>query len=150
MQAPSALPRRAILAALFSAATAAAAVGLVQYGGMDAPTRDSFQFSRGTGFAEGEQARLRGFLSPAISNDRLAVVITGHTGSAGDATANQRLSEARAATAAAIAYELGIPETQVIAAGVGGADPLPKADGTSEREYQSTLSRVDVTLRTLR
>lgn len=150
LRAPSTVPRRTVLAALVSAGTAAAATGLVHWGGLDAPEQARFQFSRGTTFAEGEEARLRGFLARAVSEDRLAVVITGHSGSTGEAAANQALSARRAQIAAQTALDLGIPEARITAAGVGGAAPLPKQDGQSEREFQSTLSRVDVTLRVLR
>ena len=147
---PARLPRRTLLATGLSALTAAAIVGLVQWGQLDAPVSESFLFSRGASFAEGEEARLRGYLSQALSDDRLAVVVTGHTGSAGNAEANQRLSVLRAETVAGIARELGIPDDKITASGVGGAAPLAKLSDQSEREYQSTLSRVDVRLLVLR
>ncbi len=150
MRAPAVLPRRAFAAALLSGAVAAMAVGLVTWGGLDAPRTESFQFSRGVNFTEGAEAQLRGFLTPAIADDRLAVLITGHTGSLGDAAANLALSTRRAERVAEIALDLGIPQNRITAAGVGGSAPVPKSAEQSEREYQSTLSRVDVTLRALR
>lgn len=139
-------PRRAFVAAALSALVAGGAVGLGILGGLDQPSSDQFAFSRGTAFAAGEEARLRGFLTEALADDRIMVRITGHSGVTGDAGANQTLSEDRAATAADIARGLGIANGRILAIGVGGDAPLPKEDGESDRGYQSRLARVHVAL----
>ena len=140
------LPRRAFVAAGLSAILAGSAVALAMIGGASETERDMFRFSRGLSFANGDEARLRGFLSRALSDERLHVTILGHTGSEGDATANLQLSEERAALAHAMAVELGLARDRITSLGVGGGSPLPREDGESDRAYQSRLARVEVSL----
>lgn len=138
------LPRRAFVAAGLSALVAAGILTLGILGQVSAPKTESFRFSRSTTFAAGEESRLRGFLTRALSDDRMVVVIVGHTGDAGDEEANLALSTQRAEVAARIAAELGLSTEQLTITGVGGASPLPKQDAESDRAHQSRLSRVDV------
>ncbi|MEM9757300.1 MAG: OmpA family protein, partial [Pseudomonadota bacterium] len=140
------VPRRLVLAAIAAAVAAGGAVTLAQLGGVSAPATQSFRFARGTTLANGEEARLRAALSVAARDDRITVTITGHSGTEGDAAANQDLSAARAALAAAIAAEVGIDADRIRAAGVGGGDPLPRETGQSDRAYQAALSRVELSL----
>lgn len=144
------LPRRAFLAAGLSAITAAAAVALVTWGALDAPQTETFTFSRGVNLVSGEDMRLRAHLIQAVADDRLRVIITGHTGSAGDPAANLELSEDRARLVADIARELGIADSHITSAGLGGGAPLPRQTSQSDRAYQGTLARVDVTFHVLR
>ena len=144
------LPRRVFLAAGLSAVTAAAGGGLYMLGAAMAPAGAVFQFTRGTGFAEGEELRLRGFLAEAAKDTRTIVVITGHTGDQGDAEANLALSTDRAERAATIAREIGVGEDQLRVSGVGGAAPLGREDGMSDRAYQALLARVEITLQVRR
>lgn len=144
------LPRRLFLAAGLSAVTTGAAVALGLLGAVSVPQTQSFAFSRGTNLASGEEARLRAFLAEATRDERIAVVITGHTGSQGDAAANLALSEERAQAVAAIATEMGVPPNAMTVAGVGGGAPLARADGQSDRAYQTALARADVTLQVRR
>ncbi len=145
-----ALPRRALLAIAAAAATAAALGGLGAVGSVTAPSSDSFRFSRGTQLANGEEARLRARLAAAAKDDRIKVVITGHTGTQGDEQANITLSEDRAKVAAALAEAVGVVSSNIHAGGVGGGAPLPKPADVSDRAYQSTLARVDVTFQVRR
>ena len=140
------LPRRAFLAAGMSAVLAGAATSLAVFGGLSETDGDSFQFSRGLSLANGEGERLRGFLSGALADERIHVTILGHTGDAGDASANVTLSEARAELARQMAVDLGLPTDRITARGIGGASPLPKEDGESDRAYHSRLARVEVSL----
>ena len=141
------LPRRLFLAAGLSAVTVSAAVALGVLGALEVPQTAQFAFSRGTNLASGEEARLRGFIAQALEDNRLEVVVTGHTSGQGDTEANLDLSAARAQMVADIAREMGLPGDRVTANGVGGGDPLARPDGMSDRAYQTLLSRVDVTLK---
>ncbi|MEM8803590.1 MAG: OmpA family protein [Pseudomonadota bacterium] len=129
-----------------SAVLAGSAVALGILGGASQVQTGSFQFSRGLSFANGDEARLRGLLAGAVADERIHVTIVGHTGSAGDDAANLELSEERADLAQTMAVTLGIPASRITARGVGGAAPLAKEDGESDRAYQSRLARVEVSL----
>ena len=144
------LPRRLFLAAGLSAATVGGAVALGALGLVAKPETQSFAFSRGTNLASGEEARLRGFLAKAAQDDGLAVIITGHTGSQGDAAANLALSEERAQAVVAIATDVGLDPQALTVAGVGGGSPLPRVEGQSDRAYQTALARAEVTLQVRR
>lgn len=144
------LPRRLFLAAGLSAVAVGGAVALGALGLIDVPETQSFAFSRATNLASGEEARLRGFLVKAAQDARLTVVITGHTGSQGDATANLALSEERAQAVAAIAVDVGLDASALTVTGVGGGAPLPRAEGQSDRAYQTALARAEVTLQVRR
>ncbi len=139
-------PRRAFVAAGLSAMLAGGMVTLGLLGGASAVERDVFRFSRGVSLASGEEARLRGLLSKALVDARIAVTIVGHTGNVGDAQANLELSQARADVAKTIAQELGIGPSRVSAVGVGGGAPLARQDGESERMHQTRLARLEVSL----
>lgn len=146
----SLLPRRAFGAAAVSALAAAATVAVIWLGALGAPTTQTFQFSRNTTFANGELVRLQGFLAPAAQDDKLQIVILGHTGQNGDATANLELSVNRAEVAAKMAKDMGIEATRISTTGLGGSAPSAKTDGQSDRAFQAGLARVDVTLRVQR
>lgn len=140
------LPRRAFVAAGLSAVLAGSAVSLAIFGGMSKVRASSFQFSRGTSLATGEEARLRGLLAQALADERIHVTVLGHTGDAGDPAANLALSDERAAVVHAMALAAGIEPDRITLKGVGGAAPLPQVDGESDRAYQSRLARVEVAL----
>lgn len=144
------IPRRAFLAATLAAVSAGGAVALGLLGQADVPEGDSFRFSRGTSFTDGEEARLRGFLARAAQDDRMVVIITGHTGTQGDGAANIELSQSRADAAATLARTMGVADDNILASGAGGGAPLPKPDGMGDRAYQSSLARVDVALQVRR
>ena len=139
-------PRRLFLAAGLAAIAAGGAVALGLAGQVTAPTSDSFRFARGTSFANGEEARLRGHLRQAVIDDRLTVVIMGHSGSTGDAEANLELSESRAEMARAIALELGIAADRIRMSAMGGGAPLPQESGESDRAWQARLARVEIAM----
>ncbi|MGR3491571.1 MAG: OmpA family protein [Shimia sp.] len=141
-----ALPRRAFIAAGLSALVAGTAVGLAILGGLSRVDERVFRFSRGTALARGEEEALRGFLSSALTDDRVHITIVGHSGTQGDEAANRTLSDERATVAAQLARSLGIPANRMTARGVGGGAPLPRMDGESDRAWQSRLARVEVSL----
>jgi len=137
-------PRRIILAGILAVAAAGVAGGLISF--RAAPETESFRFSRDSAFAAGEAARLKGFLAPAVQDDRLSVIIVGHSGLQGESAARLALSEKRAASAQGIALEMGIPPERVSATGVGRDAPLPRKAGQSEDAHEAMLARVEVTL----
>lgn len=139
-------PRRAFVAAGLSAVLTGGVVSLGILGWLGQPRGEVFQFSRGLNFATGEEARLRGVLSKALTDDRYHLVVLGHTGDAGDADANRKLSVDRAALVASIAQDLGVPSHRMTTLGLGGAALLDRAEGESDRAFQSRLARVEVTL----
>lgn len=125
-------------------------MALYALGLVTAPRTDTFRFSRGTALATGEEARLRGVLAEALGDERIDVIIVGHTGSSGDAEANQDLSAERAEAVVDIARDIGLTRDRISATGVGGGDPLPKEEGEGDRAHQARLARVDVTLQVRR
>lgn len=145
-----ALPRRAVLASVLSAVVAGAAGGLVWLGDRALAQTDTFTFSRGTTFGQGEETRLRGFLSQAALNPRLDVLIVGHTGDQGDEEANLALSQARAELARDVALDLGIAIERLSWSGVGGGAPLAQEDGQTSRAHQSAMARVELSLQVQR
>lgn len=62
-----------------------------------------------------------------------AVAIEGHTDATGDAAANQRLSEGRAAAVVAYLVQAGIAATRLSAAGLGATRPVAGNDGEAGR-----------------
>lgn len=144
------LPRRALFAVLTAAVTATILAGLGAVGSITVPEADNFRFSSGARFANGEEARLRGHLAKAAKDDRITLIITGHTGTQGDEQANIALSEERAQAAVALAEAMGVDPANIRAGGAGGGAPLPRPDGLSERAHQAALARVDVTLQVRR
>ncbi|MEL6644212.1 MAG: OmpA family protein [Pseudomonadota bacterium] len=143
-------PRRLFLASALAAVCAGGVTALVALGAVDQPQTETFQFARGTTFANGEEARLRALLAEAATDARIAVTVIGHSGTQGDATANTALSQARADLVADMAAAMGIDDTRLSATGIGGSAPLPKPDGVSDRAHESALSRVDVSLQVRR
>lgn len=139
-------PRRLFLAAGLAAVAAGGAVALGLLGQVTAPESDSFRFARGTSFAGGEEDRLRGYLRAAVVDDRIVVMILGHSGSSGNAAANLDLSEERATAARAIALDLGIEAGRITMSAMGGGAPLAREEGESDRAWQARLARVEIAL----
>lgn len=144
------LPRRVFVASALAAIVAGGSTALVSMGGITQPTRETFRFARGTSLAPGEEERLRGFLAAALADDRVEVRIVGHTGTQGNEAANLALSQERAAAVRALAEQMGVANASISATGVGGGAPMAKSPDQSERAYEASLSRVDVTLQVRR
>ena len=144
------IPRRTLLAAMCSACVAGGAVYLATVGQVTAPETQIFRFVRGVSPASGEEQRLRAYLLNALRDDRMRVIIVGHSGTSGDATANQQLSEARATFAADIATDIGIAPARIDFVGVGGAAPSVRPEGMAERAWQAELARVEITIQVRR
>lgn len=139
------LPRRAVIGAVLVALSLGGAAALGIAGAALSPASDDFFFSRGTGFASGEETRLKAKLAELAADDRIILRITGHSGTQGDESANLDLSDQRAEAARSIARSAGFPAERIDwVGGVGGGDPLPKKDGESDRAWQSRLARVSL------
>lgn len=131
-------------AALAAAGVAALAVAGV-IGSRGAPRSASFRFTRGVILAPGERERLAAFVHEAAGNPRRLIRIVGHSGTEGPDDANLELSRRRADAALAIAQEAGIPAERIsFVGGMGGAAPLPRGSGETERAFESRLARVDL------
>ncbi len=140
------LPRRAFVVAALSAVTAASFISLGVIGGLSRIDQGMFQFTRGLSLAAGQESRLRGFLSDALSDERIQVIILGHTSDAGNDNANLKLSEERAALVRTIAEEMGIASDRITANGVGSSAPLDREEGETDRAFQQRMARVEVAL----
>lgn len=137
------LPRRAVIGAVLVAASLGAAAALGIAGAALMPAQEDYLFSRGTGFATGEEARLKARLADLAGDDRIVLRITGHSGTQGDEAANLALSEDRAEAARAVALAAGVPVRQIAwSGGVGGGAPLSRDNDVTDRAYQSSLARV--------
>ncbi len=138
-------PVRGAMGAILAAAITAGSVFLFDLGKIDAPTADDFHFTRGVSFADGEEARLKGYLASIAAEDRVHLRITGHTGTKGDDPANQKLSTQRAQAVEGILSDLGFSASRIDwVGGIAGANPLPRDADQSEREWERGLSRVTV------
>lgn len=139
------LPRRIFVGAGLAGLAVAGLVALGVAGSAVAPQSETFRFTRGTEWAPGEEARLRGHLAALAANPDRLIRIVGHTGVQGDAEANQELSQSRALLALEIALETGLPEDRILSTtGVGGGAPLAQAQGITDREWERSLSRVTI------
>jgi len=143
-------PRRLFLASILAAIAAGGATTLAVMGGVSSPGSETFQFSRGTSLADGEEERLRGYLAQAMNDDRIEVRVLGHSGTQGDADANLELSEARADMVGNLAADMGISRLRLITTGLGGSAPTSKPSDMSQRAHEASLARVDVILQVRR
>ncbi|WP_366524395.1 OmpA family protein [uncultured Roseobacter sp.] len=144
------LHRRAFVGAVLSACCVGTLSTLGLIGARDAPETASFTFSRGTTFDVGQEQELREYLARLAADARIAILLSGHTGTRGDQQANIALSRSRARAVALIAQDLGISQDRIRIAATGNAQPLPRPAGLSDREYQSMLARVTVSTQVVR
>lgn len=139
------VPRRFVLGAVLSGLGVAALAAAGVIGVAAAPTAESFRFARGTSLAPGESERLDAFLNGIAGDPRRQLRIIGHSGTDGPSDANLALSNERAAIAVERARSLGIARERIVfSGGLGGAAPLARLDGESDRGYQSRLARVEI------
>lgn len=142
---PMRVPGRVYLGAVLAGIAVAGLVALGLIGAAEAPAQAEFRFTRGVEFAPGEEARLRGHLIELAADPDRFVRIVGHTGVQGDGDANQDLSEQRAAVAASVARDVGVPDERLLTVtGVGGGAPLANDQGLGHREWERSLSRVTI------
>ena len=109
------------------------------------PYTETYQFSRGKTFVNGEENRLKALGIDLLANRHHAVVIVGHTGVGSDDGANRLLSISRAKATKEVLLDAGLPADRIITVeGLGASQPLQRQPGETERGYQRRLSRVDV------
>ncbi|MCC5986634.1 MAG: OmpA family protein [Pararhodobacter sp.] len=72
------------------------------------------------------------------------VIVTGHTDSTGDASYNQRLSERRAQSVAAVLTNSGVSSGRIVTRGAGQTQPIA-SNATAEGRAQNR--RVDIVIR---
>lgn len=127
-------------------ASVAALPFLHEKGALEQPVSIEIPFERGLNIDEEALALVPLVMKEASLRPDANIVISGHTGSRGDASANLSLSEDRASTISEMLVSLGLERDQMKAMGVGGSEPLPQGEGESDRAYQRRLSRVVVTI----
>jgi outer membrane protein OmpA-like peptidoglycan-associated protein len=112
-----------------------------------APLRDSFtiEFQTGSsGQTSASQNELRDVAAILNANSQARADIIGYTDNAGDAAANQRLSEARAETMANELVGLGVDRSRMSARGNGEEGPVAD-NGTAEGRQRNRRVEIRVT-----
>lgn len=126
----------------------AVAVGAIPFlnekGTLERPVTVTIPFERGVSIDDDAKALVALAFKESAARPDASVVVSGHTGSRGDAQANMALSERRAETIAGLLSDQGLDPDRMETAGLGGAQLLPQQEGESDRAYQRRLSRVDV------
>ncbi|MFA7532611.1 MAG: OmpA family protein [Castellaniella sp.] len=120
-----------------------------------APAAKSFSLSGDVGFAFGsavlsaagaqEVVRIAQALAPV--RDVQSITVSGHTDRIGNAQANQRLSEQRAAAVRQALIGHGLPAARIQAQGYGATRPVVQCDQTVRAELIACLApnrRVDI------
>jgi outer membrane protein OmpA-like peptidoglycan-associated protein len=72
--------------------------------------------------------------------------VSGHTDSTGDAAHNKQLSEKRAAVIAKELSARGVPESDIIAVGMGSERPVEKPDNTPAKRAKNRRYEIQVRL----
>jgi len=105
-------------------------------------------FARGTAtLGEDSRGALNALAERLAHYPNYRVVIKGHTGLGGDATANVELSKRRAeAVADYFTNTFDIDPNRLRGLGYGPSHPLPRLAGESDRAYAYRLPRVELTL----
>jgi outer membrane protein OmpA-like peptidoglycan-associated protein len=131
------------------ALTVASTLALAHVSAGDRVERWTIAFERGDRLAAGAGAQIETIAARLASDESLEAVIVGHTGTLGDAAANQRLSAERARLVRDRLLE--VMRTQGDGAadriqtfGAGGSVPLPRPEGVGDRAYQRQLARATV------
>jgi outer membrane protein OmpA-like peptidoglycan-associated protein len=105
-------------------------------------------FQRGSAnlTGDGEQALAR-MIDRLRHYPNYRILVKGHTGSGGDASANMELSKLRAQTVAShLLSAYGVDANRLRAVGFGSSQPLPRLADESDRAYDYRLPRVELAL----
>jgi outer membrane protein OmpA-like peptidoglycan-associated protein len=104
------------------------------------------KFDIGTTLEDSAEAAIDAAVSRLASDPNAVVVVTGHTGTAGDLQANQALSESRAEAVADRLRSNGVNEDRIITLGAAGQLPSPREDGMGDAAYERSLPRAVITI----
>lgn len=121
------------------------ATGIVEFGGNEARSF-TVEFDIGTEIESDQAAKLDAALAHMAEHPDRVVVITGHTGTAGDLEANQNLSMARAEAVRDRLVETGAEPGRLIVLGAGGELPPERAEGVSDAAFSRQLPRAVITI----
>lgn len=103
-------------------------------------------FPRSTILTEQAYAQIDAATEILKKEDRIHVLIVGHTSVQGDAEANMALSLSRAEAVKGEFEYRGIAEERISVEGRGGSEPLSRETGETDRGYALRSGRVEVTL----
>lgn len=128
------------------AVTAMLTLMLHNAGQAQQPSTYRVLFEQGTTMEDGAEAVLARALEDAHTRHGARVVVVGHTGTRGDADANQTLSGERARVVARELVDSGIAKDRIKTLAMGGESPLERAQDESDRAYQRRLPRTEITI----
>lgn len=118
-----------------------------QMGQAERPGLYTIDFRRGTQTIPEAKVTLAQIVRDATVREDAAIILTGHSGTLGDAEANQTLSAERARVIEERLTAEGLDDTRIRSFGVGGNEPLERTEEEGDRAYQRRLARVEVTVR---
>lgn len=121
-------------------------VALQGIGKAQRPHSYPLPFERGTELSTDALATLGHAIQDALVRQDARVVVVGHTGTRGDAEANQTLSKQRAESIVQQLVDAGIDPERIDSIGMGGSQPLEKQPQESDRAHQRRLSRALITI----
>jgi len=124
----------------------AAALALDYVGRDHEPRSYRLDFVRSTQLSEQAERRIEQIAAVMARQPGYRAIITGHTGTRGDADANQELGRQRAEAVADSLTAAGVEAERLETHSAGASEPLPQRDDESDRRYQARLSRVEVDL----
>lgn len=109
---------------------------------------EAVSFARATAQVDTEgEAALKAVTEKLAHYPNFRLVVRGHTGTDGDAEANQALSRERAqAVSDYLQSHYGVDADRVLVLGLGSSEPLPRLPDESERAYRYRLPRVEFML----
>lgn len=129
------------------AATVSTSLIFNQMGQAEQPGLYTIDFRRGTQLGVGSKTTLAQVVRDATVRDEAAIIVTGHTGTLGDAEANQALAAERARVIEERLTAEGLDATRIRALGVAGNEPLKRTKKEGDRAYQRRLARVEIMVR---
>lgn len=124
----------------------AAAVGLDTLGRDHDERRYRVDFGRGTTLTPAGERTIERIAAAMARQDAYRAIVVGHTGTRGNAEANQELGLNRAEAVATALSDAGVAAERVETHSVGGEEPLERREGEGDRGYRDRLRRAEVVL----
>ncbi|WP_407364589.1 OmpA family protein (plasmid) [Pseudomonas luteola] len=130
-----------------------ASTGKKQSVGVEAQVQVQEMFPSGSSTLTPEGHRKLSILAQEFASDRTAaqagqpskkLLVVGHTDSSGSAELNQRLSEERAKTVAAMMAAIGVPKQDIFFQGAGSSRPVANNTTTEGRSQNRRVEIVEV------